>query len=99
MIAMRVAVQQKFHIGQFESEFDDVALDLRRGFDKAAVEEEMAFWRGDQVRTDFSRADVIQISGDTEWRYGFVPAAARFISLSEQALNRDKKAGQGYNGS
>ena len=49
VIEMRMAVQQKFYIGQFESELGDVALDLRRGFDKAAVEQEIAFWRGDQV--------------------------------------------------
>ena len=49
VIVMRMAVQQEFYIRQFESELGDVALDLWRGFDKAAVEEEMTFRGGDQV--------------------------------------------------
>jgi len=49
VIVVRVAVQQKFYIRQFESELGDIVLDLRRGFDKAAVEEEMTFRRGNQV--------------------------------------------------
>jgi hypothetical protein len=47
VIAVRVTVQQKFYIRQFESELGDIVLDLRRGFDKAAVEEEMTFRSGD----------------------------------------------------
>src|SRR4029077_1894851 len=96
---MRVAVQQEFYVRQFEAELGDIALDLRRGFDKAAVEEEMSFWCGDQVRRDFNRADVIQVSGDPEWRYRFVPAPARFICLSQEALSRERKADQDDDGS
>jgi hypothetical protein len=43
----------------------------------------MAVRRGNQVRSDFNRTDVIQISGDPEWRYGFVPASVLLICLSE----------------
>jgi hypothetical protein len=95
---MRVAVQQKFYIRQFESELSDVALDLRCGFDKSPVEQEMTLWSRDQVGRDFDGPNVVQISGDPEWRYRFVPAPARFIRLSEEALGREEKVRQRDNG-
>ena len=84
---MRVAVQQEFYIRQFEAQFGDIALDLRRGLDKAAVEEEMTFWSRDQVRRDFDGPNIVQVSGDPEWCYRFVPAPAGFICLSEDVVD------------
>src|ERR1700758_5887944 len=94
---MRVAVQQEFHVRQLESELGDVALDLRRGFDKATVEEEMTFWSGDQVRSDFNRADVIQVSGDPERRYRFIPTPTGFVCLSEEVVASEEEGSQNYN--
>src|ERR1700746_1197298 len=94
---MRVAFQQEFHVRQLEPELGNVALDLRRGFDKAAVEQEMTFWGGDQVRSDFKRADVIQVSGDPERGYRFIPTPAGFVCLSEEVVASEEEAGQDYN--
>lgn len=47
VIVVRVTVEQIFYVAQFETEFHDVALDLRAGFDKSAIEKEMSLWRRD----------------------------------------------------
>jgi len=96
---MRVAVQQEFYIRQFEAQFGDIALDLRRGLDKSAIEKEMTFWSRDQVRRDFDGPNIVQVSGDPEWCYRFVPAPAGFICLSEDAVGCQEKAGCGDGGS
>jgi len=42
---------------------------------------------GDQVRSDFNRANVIQIARDPERRYRLVSAPARFICLSKDVVD------------
>jgi len=57
----------------------------------------MTFRRRDQVGSDFGGTDVIQVSGDPERRYRFVPAPAGFIRLSEDAVSGEEKASDGDN--
>jgi hypothetical protein len=47
----------------------------------------MTSWSGDQVRSDFNRANVIQIPRDPERRYRLVSSPARFICLSEDVVD------------
>ena len=80
---MRVAVEQNLHVAEFESERGDVRLDLRRGFDIAAIDHDVAGWRRDEKRRDFLRAHVIDVADDFEWRHRLVPRAAFRIGLRE----------------
>jgi hypothetical protein len=47
VIVVRVAVEQIFHVAQFETKLDDVVLNLWGGFDKSAIQEEVALGRRD----------------------------------------------------
>jgi hypothetical protein len=47
VIVVRVTVEQIFHVAQFETKLRDVVLNLRGGFDKSAIQEEMALGRRD----------------------------------------------------
>ena len=47
---MSVAVEQKFNVSQLKTELCDVALDLRRGFGKSAIEQKMPLGCCDQER-------------------------------------------------
>jgi len=47
VIVVRVTVEQIFHVAQFETKLHYVLLNLRGGFDKSAIQEEMTLGRGD----------------------------------------------------
>ena len=54
----------------------------------------MAFWRRDQVGSNFIRANVIEISGDPKWSDGLIAASALFVSLSENGRASDERQGE-----
>ena len=77
VVRVRVAVEDDFDVGEPETERGDVRFDLRRRFGKAAVDQDQAARRDDQVRGDVRRAHVIHVAGDPErcdrliLRFGF----------------------------
>ena len=91
MIEMGMTIQEESYIGQFEAEFGNIALDLWGSFHEAAVEEEMALRRGDQVGADFIGSDVVEISNDPEWVDRFVPAPLLLICLGEEVIDEKEK--------
>src|SRR5205085_6860258 len=52
VVVVRVAVDQQLDVFEPEAELFDVITNLRHGFSEAAVEQDVAARRGDQVRAD-----------------------------------------------
>src|SRR5262249_26723714 len=48
VVVVRVRVQDELHVFQAEAELPDVRGDLRRGLREAAIDEDVAFLRGDE---------------------------------------------------
>src|SRR5205807_2626079 len=90
VIEMSVTVQQDLYVAQLETKLLDVAFDLRRGFDKSTVENEMTLRGSDQVGSDFNCADIIEIPGDPKWRHRLVPTAARSVGLGKNAVEGEQ---------
>ena len=93
VVEMGVAVEQNLDVIELESELDDVRLDLRRGLDEAAVDQDVTRRRGDQVGGDVGCADVVEILGDAERRDRLVPRAPLFGGLARRRrrLKREKR--------
>ena len=68
VIGMRVAVEDDLDVSKLETERGDVRFDLRRRFGEAAVDQDQAARRRDQVRRHVGRANVIHVPGDPERR-------------------------------
>jgi hypothetical protein len=91
MIAMSMTVEQNFYIGQFKAELRDITLDLRNGFNKTAVEQDLSFRRCDQVGRNIVRSDIVQIPGDLEGRDRLIAATAGFVGLGKKVKATGKK--------
>src|SRR5205085_2768539 len=94
VIPMRVADQEDLHVREVETEFRDTVLDQRHGTLQAAVDEDVSFGRGDQVRGQSPRADIVQVAGDAmrrEWlspACGVLRCAPHSECRNERAANR-----------
>lgn len=81
VVQMLVAAEQDFNVGHFEAEGLDVVFNLRRGFDEAPVQNDVARWRDNQVRGDVRRADVVDVADDVKRRNGSVHGAREIVRL------------------
>jgi hypothetical protein len=87
---MSVTVKQEFYVSNIKPEFGDVSLNLRRGFDEAAIDNKVSVWGCDKKRGDFDSTDIIEVARDPEWWDGLVPGAAGWVCLTEDPRGGDE---------
>src|SRR4051812_44022083 len=61
VVAVRVASEDKFDVGQFVTELSDVRLNLGYRIFKSGIEEKVTLGRRDEKGTDATRADVVDV--------------------------------------
>src|ERR1044071_2825679 len=96
VIVVRVAAEDVLDVGDFESELLDVRANHRRGLFEAAVEEEVTLRRGDEIRRDVGRSDVIDIADDAERFDRLVPGARRRFFLGADSRGKHQKHEQAF---
>lgn len=98
VIVVRMAADQDLHVLDAKPEALDVCANDRSGLDETAVEQDVTFRRGDQVRRDVARADVIEVSFDAERRDRLIPRARNRIALgvSEQSREEEQQYGPDF---
>ena len=87
VVAMRVAAQENLDVGKFESQFLDRGANDRHRRLETAVDQNVTFWRGDQIRRELLGADV-DVADYLVRRNGLLNSACRFwarISIDTNA--------------
>src|SRR5712691_2994117 len=92
MIVVRLAGEQIFYVTETEAELFDAGADERNTFFVVAVEQNTAFRRHKEVRSQEIGADVIDVAGDSIGIDGLVPRKIHAILLREQ--REEKERGQ-----
>ena len=73
MVHVSMAVQENLDIFHVKAQRGDVALDLRSGLAKSAVEQDVAFGRSDEEGRHIGGAHVVQVIRDPKGLHGPVP--------------------------
>ena len=73
MIEVGVGIEEVFDVGEFEAELFDIGLDVRDGFLKRPVEQDVSLVGGEEVGAEALRADVVDVVDDVEGLGGDVP--------------------------
>src|SRR5260370_10967878 len=92
MIVVRLAGEQIFDVAETEAELFDTGADQGNTFFVVAVEQDTAFRRNEEVRSQKIGADVVDVAGDSIRINGFVPGKIHAILLREQ--REEKQRGQ-----
>lgn len=92
VIDVGVADEKDLDVTEVKAEFFDAVLDLRDGALEVAVDEDVALRGGDEVGGEVAAADVVEVSGDTEWLLRRVPVG---VVLREESAGKKNGESQG----
>ena len=73
MVHVSMAVQENFDVFHMKAQCNDVALDLRSGLAKSAVDQDIALRRSDEEGRHIGGANVVQVIRDPKGFHGPVP--------------------------
>ena len=91
MIPVRVANEKNLRVRKMETEFFDTRGNHRHIGLEIAVDEDVAFWRGDQIARKSPAPYVVQIARDAKRWEGLRPVSTR---LGGHAVSEGKNENQ-----